>query len=86
MNMIIHNFKVAIRNLMKYKLQTLISVVSIAVGIVTLSFTHSVVQRFRLPSIYFESYYDRAYRVSFRPITDSNQVQSNKEYVGSKGV
>ncbi len=65
MNMILHNLKVAVRNLMKYKLQTVISVLSIAVGIVTLSFTHSLLSRFQLPSIYKESYYDRAYQLEF---------------------
>ena len=34
--MILHNLKGAVRNLMKYRLQTLISVLSIAIGIVTL--------------------------------------------------
>ncbi|MDE5881320.1 MAG: FtsX-like permease family protein [Muribaculaceae bacterium] len=77
--MVIHNFKVALRNLMKYKLQTLISVVSIAIGIVTLSLTHSIMTRFRLPSIYFESYYDRTYRVSFKSMTDGNEVSINKD-------
>ena len=43
MNMTFHNLKVAVRNLMKYKLQVTISVLSIAIGIVTLapvSYTH----------------------------------------------
>ena len=50
--MILHNLKVASRNLMKYKLQTLISVVSIAIGIVTLSFAHSALLNFMLSAIY----------------------------------
>lgn len=37
--MIFHHLKVALRNLFKYKLQTTISVLSIAIGIVTLAFT-----------------------------------------------
>ncbi|MDE6337380.1 MAG: FtsX-like permease family protein, partial [Muribaculaceae bacterium] len=81
MNLLTHNLKVALRNLMKYKLQTLISVVSIAVGIVTLSFTHSVVQRYSLPSIYFEPYYDRAYRVSFKSMTEGNEVNIDKDVI-----
>lgn len=52
MNLILHNIKVAVRNLMKYKLQTLISVLSIAVGIVTLAFTHSIMKNGQLPAIY----------------------------------
>ena len=43
--MIYHNLKVALRNLLKYKLQTFISVLSIAVGIVTLAFTHAALSR-----------------------------------------
>ncbi|MDE7418594.1 MAG: ABC transporter permease [Muribaculaceae bacterium] len=64
-NLVYHNIRVAVRNLMKYKLQTLISIVSIAIGIVTLSLTHSLITAYRLPSIFYESYYDRAYKVSF---------------------
>ena len=41
MKMTFHNLKVAVRNLMKYKLQTIISVLSIAIGIVTLAFAHA---------------------------------------------
>lgn len=51
MNMFIHNIKVACRNLMKYKLQTLISVLSIAIGIVTLAFTHSMLLLCEWPEI-----------------------------------
>ena len=43
MKMTFHNLKVAVRNLMKYKLQTLISVLSIAIGIVTLAFAHAAI-------------------------------------------
>ena len=60
-----HNIRVALRNLMKYKLQTLISIVSIAIGIVTLSLTHSLISAYRLPSLFYESYYDHAYKISF---------------------
>ena len=35
--MILHNLKVAWRNLMKYKTQNLVSIVALAVGIVTLA-------------------------------------------------
>ena len=47
MNMLLHNLKVALRNLMKYKLQTVISVLSIAIGIVTLAFVHAVMGKVR---------------------------------------
>ncbi len=70
MRIILHNLKVAFRNLMKHKFQTLISVLSIAIGIVTLSFAHSILLGFKLPTIFSEPYYDRAYRVSFKSISD----------------
>lgn len=72
MNKFIHNIKVAWRNLMKYKLQTAINVLSIAVGIVTLSLTQSVLRSFRIPVISGESYFERAYDVSFKPVNDEN--------------
>lgn len=62
---IIHNLKVALRNMTKYKLQTVISVLSIAIGIVTLAFAHSAAEGAKLPSLYHQSYYDRAYQVWF---------------------
>ena len=62
--MIYHNLKVALRNLLKYKLQTFISVLSIAVGIVTLAFTHAALSRVKFPLIYSQPYYDRTYDVS----------------------
>ncbi len=73
MNTIIHNLKVAVRNLMKYKLQTFISVISIAIGIVTLSLAHSVMTRFRFPAIYAQPYSERAYNVSFKSVEDGNR-------------
>lgn len=63
MNMIFQNLKVAFRNLMKYKVQTLLSIVSIAIGIVTLSLAFSVMTRFRLPSLYSQPHKDRSYEV-----------------------
>ena len=63
--MIYHNLKVALRNLFKYKLQTVISVLSIAIGIVTLAFTHAALSRVKFPLIYSQPYYDRTYEVSF---------------------
>ena len=79
MKMILHNIKVAIRNLMKYKLQTAISVLSIAVGIVTLSFTHSLMSRYSLPQIFDEPYADRTYMVKFHPTSEEakNRIEQN---------
>lgn len=62
--MIYHNLKVALRNLLKYKLQTFISVLSIAVGIVTLAFTHAALSRVKFPLIYSQPYYDRTYDIT----------------------
>lgn len=76
--MIIHHLRVAFRNLKKYKLQTMVSVLSIAIGIVTLAFVHAALGRVSLPSICSQSYYDRAYKISFTQgnVYDSNQPQS----------
>lgn len=79
MNMFIHNIKVAWRNLMKYKLQTLISVLSIAFGIVTLSFTHSILSRYRLPPVFDEPYAKRVYSVFFKPISEQAKEKMNSE-------
>ena len=59
MNMIIHNLKVALRNLMKYKLQTLISMLSIAVGILTISLAHSFLSTLKLNALYDRPFIDR---------------------------
>ena len=59
--MILHNLKVAWRNLVKYKTQNIVSVVALAVGIVTLAATHFVLKHLGPPSIAKESYYDRCY-------------------------
>lgn len=41
MNMLLHNLKVALRNILKYKVQTLGSILSLAIGMVTLAVVHS---------------------------------------------
>ena len=75
--MIIQNLKVAFRNLMKYKVQTLLSIASIAIGIVTLSLAFSVMIRFRLPSIMSQPFKDRAYEVIFKVIDGRDSVFIN---------
>lgn len=60
-----HNLKIALRNLFKYKLQTLVSVSALAVGIVTLAVTHFVLKHMGPPSISKEEYYDRCYVADF---------------------
>ena len=77
--MISHNLKVALRNLMKYKLQTTISVLSIAIGIVTLAFAHAMVSRITFPSIYRQSYYERSFAVSLTQIGDSVPIGDTKD-------
>ena len=86
MSLLIHNLKIAVRNLMKYKLQTVISVLSIAIGIVTLAFVHGAIERVKLPSLYYQSYYDRSYQIWFdslnrAPDADANWTRVNKEIV-----
>ena len=51
MHMILHHLKVAVRNLVKYKLHTVISVLSIAIGIVTLAFVHVVLEEVTYSSL-----------------------------------
>ena len=64
MYLILHHLKVAVRNLMKYRLQTLISVLSIAIGIVTLAIAHAMVANTTFPAIYSQPYYSRTCAVS----------------------
>ncbi len=66
--MIQHNLTIAFRNLWKYKLQTIISIASIAIGIVVLAVVHSALQQFSLPAICGEPYYERAYTLRFDSI------------------
>lgn len=68
MNMLLHNLKVALRNILKYKVQTLGSILSLAIGMVTLATVHSFLQNFRMASINHEPYYDRVYNLSFDSI------------------
>ena len=77
--MIIQNLKVAFRNLMKYKVQTLLSIASIAIGIVTLSLAFSVMTRFRLPSIMSQPFKDRAYEVILTSIESGDTVNISKD-------
>ena len=73
--MILHNIKVALRNLMKYKLQTAISVLSIAIGIVTLAIAHALVSDVTFPAIYSQPYYGRTCAVS---LMAANQNEANQ--------
>lgn len=68
MHMILHHLKVAVRNLLKYKLQTVISVLSISIGIVTLAFVHAVLEEVTYPSLYSQPYCERTFFVGLEPI------------------
>ena len=68
MHIILHHLKVAVRNLLKYKLQTVISVLSIAIGIVTLAFVHAVLEEVTYPSLYSQPYCERTFLVGLEPI------------------
>lgn len=81
MRLILHNIKVAWRNLMNYKLQTLISVLSIAIGIVTLAFTHSMLLLCEWPPIHDEPYYERAYWIRFKSLNEDELVQPTPEII-----
>ncbi len=61
--MLLHNLTIALRNLWKYKLQTCISVLSLAIGIVTLSLVHSIMLKYRPANIHDQPYYDRVYEL-----------------------
>ncbi len=81
--MLYHNLKISWRNLIKYKLQTVISVLSIAIGIVVLACMHSIVQRFLQPAqITTMPYYDRAYEVQ---LTQSNADGSGERFIRFNG-
>lgn len=66
--MLVHNLKVALRNILKYKVQTLDSILSLAIGMVTLAVVHSFLLNFRMASINHEPYYDRVYNLRFDSI------------------
>ena len=49
--MIYHNLKVALRNSLKYKVQTMGSILSLAIGMVTLAMMHSLLLNSRARAI-----------------------------------
>ena len=81
MNMLLHNLKVALRNILKYKVQTLGSILSLAIGMVTLAVVHSFLQNFRMPSISHEAYYDKVYTIRF----DSIQKRQTDNPINANG-
>ena len=84
MNMLLHNLKVALRNILKYKVQTLGSILSLTIGMVTLATVHSFLQNFRMASINHEPYYDRVYNLRFDSIQkrqSENSIRINGDIV-----
>ena len=82
--MLLHNLKVALRNILKYKVQTLGSILSLAIGMVTLATVHSFLQNFRMASINHEPYYDRVYNLRFDSIQkrqSENSIHINGDIV-----
>lgn len=82
--MLLHNLKVALRNILKYKVQTLGSILSLAIGMVTLATVHSFLQNFRMVSINHEPYYDRVYNLRFDSIQkrqSENSIRINGDIV-----
>jgi len=77
--MITHNIKIAWRNLMKYKLQNAISIVSIAVGIVVISAVYSVLSLMHEPRICAEPYFDRTFKVTI--FGEGNSTLINPTYL-----
>ena len=59
---------------MKYKLQTVVSILSIAIGILTLAIVHTVLHELKRPAVTNEPYYDRLYEVA---IIDKEQSGEN---------
>ena len=82
--MLLHNLKVALRNILKYKVQTLGSILSLAIGMVTLATVHSFLLNFRMASINHEPYYDRVYNLRFDSIQkrqSDNSIRINGDIV-----
>lgn len=82
--MLLHNLKVALRNILKYKVQTLGSILSLAIGMVTLATVHSFLLNFRMASINHEPCYDRVYNLRFDSIQkrqSENSIRINGDIV-----
>ena len=81
MNMFLHNLKVALRNILKYRVQTMGSILSLAIGMVTLAIVHSLLLNFRMRAISNEAYYDRVYTIRF----DSIQKRQTDDAINANG-
>ena len=83
--MFTHTLKISLRNLSKYKLQNLISIIALAVGIVTLTATHFIVKHMGAPAISEEAYYDRCYVMELADI-NSPGVESATDAPPAKNM
>lgn len=72
--MFVHYLKIALRNLIKHKTQNIVSIVALAVGVVTLAATHFALGFLSEPNIMDEPYYDRCYSLRLKHIdTDAGK-------------
>ncbi len=69
--MFVHYLKIALRNLIKYKTQNLVSIVALAVGVVTLAVVHFVMGFLREPPIMDEPYAERCHILTFKNLDTS---------------
>ncbi|MDE5871896.1 MAG: ABC transporter permease, partial [Muribaculaceae bacterium] len=81
MNKILHNLKVGLRNMEKYKLQTLINVLSIAVGILTVSLAHSYLSGVKLNALYDLPFIERTYNVTFKKTISGEDANINMDII-----
>ncbi len=77
-----HYIKIALRNLAKYKTQTIISIVSLAVGMTVLAVIQCLLFLIRKPAVYSEPYADRCYVMRLESgnegeIFDFTQTEAN---------
>lgn len=86
MPMILHYLKVAARSLMKYKMQSLISALCLAVGIVCFSYTYRFVETVA-PTDY-RPHYDRRLNLSLanNGALSSNEIARMEEELRHAGV
>ncbi len=77
--MLVHNTDVAMRNLTKYKMQTGISLLSMAIGIVVLATVHSILQLHLRPRIITTTpHFERACRLELDSIERLQPVPEHK--------
>ena len=69
-----HYITIALRNLAKYKVQNIISIVSLAVGITTLAVVQCFLHIVRQPAVFSQPYADRCY---YMRLVDENNTETN---------